>query len=76
MPMRDWTRVDAGVFPTGTLRLLYEANPTAFLAEQAGGVASDGKGRVLDRVPKSLHERTPLLVGSKYEMDLLQSFLK
>ena len=62
--------------PTGKLRLLYEANPTAFLAEQAGGVASDGKGRVLERVPKSLHERTPLLVGSKYEMDLLQSYLK
>jgi fructose-1,6-bisphosphatase I len=54
--------------PDGKLRLLYEANPVAFLAEQAGGVAIDGKRRVLDIQPKSIHQRTPLVVGSRVEM--------
>jgi fructose-1,6-bisphosphatase I len=62
-------------FPQGKLRLLYEANPIAFLAEQAGGVATNGKGRVLDVVPTGLHQRTPLLVGSREEMDSLMSML-
>ena len=62
-------------FPQGKLRLLYEANPIAFLAEQAGGVATDGKGRVLDVAPAGLHQRTPLLVGSREEMDSLMSML-
>lgn len=61
--------------PSGKLRLLYEANPIAFLAEQAGGAATDGKVRIMDKQPKSLHERTPLFVGSKSEMDRLQRFL-
>lgn len=59
----------------GKLRLLYEANPVAFLAEQAGGVATDGRGRILDIQPTGLHQRTPLLVGSRDEMDRLQSVL-
>lgn len=50
--------------PEGKLRLLYECSPMAFLAEQAGGAASDGKGRVLDIVPKKLHQRTPIFIGS------------
>ena len=54
--------------PQGKLRLLYEANPIAFLAEQAGGGASNGSGRVLDVQPKNIHERTPLVVGSSTEM--------
>ena len=54
--------------PTGKLRLLYEANPIAFIAEQAGGVASDGRRRVLDIQPESIHQRTPLIVGSQVEM--------
>jgi fructose-1,6-bisphosphatase I len=59
----------------GKLRLLYEANPMAYLAEQAGGMATDGAGRILDIVPESLHQRTPLLVGSKEEMETLMCFL-
>ena len=49
----------------GKLRLTYEAAPLAFLAEQAGGYASDGKGSILDIQPESLHQRTPLFIGSK-----------
>lgn len=51
--------------PYGKLRLLYECNPIAFLAEQAGGIASDGFNRILDIQPKELHERVPFFVGSK-----------
>ena len=60
--------------PQGKLRLMYEANPIAFLAEQAGGRATDGKGDILDRVPTSLHERTPLFVGSKSELKRLEQY--
>ena len=58
----------------GKLRLLYEANPIAFLAEQAGGVASDGRQRVLEKQPQSIHERTPLIVGSRDETKRVLSF--
>ena len=60
--------------PKGKLRLLYEANPLAMIAEQAGGAATDGKNRILDKVPASLHERTPLLIGSGAEVDKVLSF--
>jgi fructose-1,6-bisphosphatase I len=50
--------------PGGKLRLLYEGFPLAYLAEMAGGAATDGEGRVLDRVPTKLHERTPLIIGN------------
>ncbi len=49
----------------GKLRLMYECNALAFLAEQAGGLASDGQGRILELKPKDLHQRTPFYVGSK-----------
>jgi fructose-1,6-bisphosphatase I len=62
-------------YPSGKLRVLYEANPIAFLAEQAGGAATDGKGRILDIRPAGLHQRTPLLVGSQKEMELLSKML-
>lgn len=62
--------------PGGKLRLMYEANPIAFIAEQAGGIACDGKNRILDKVPTSLHERTPLIVGSKKEAERLQKYLR
>ncbi|OBY51998.1 class 1 fructose-bisphosphatase [Aggregatibacter aphrophilus] len=52
-------------YPNGKLRLLYEGNPMAFLAEQAGGVASDGYNRILDLKPTTLHQRVPLFIGSK-----------
>ena len=55
-------------FPSGKLRLLYEANPVAFLAEQAGGSASDGTQPILDVQPHDIHQRTPLVVGSEVEM--------
>jgi fructose-1,6-bisphosphatase I len=57
--------------PKGKLRLLYEANPLAFIAEQAGGVASNGCGRVLDIKPDAIHQRTPFMVGSPREMEAL-----
>jgi fructose-1,6-bisphosphatase I len=50
--------------PAGKLRLMYECNALAFIAEQAGGKASDGKGRVMEIKPKDLHQRTPFYVGS------------
>ena len=52
-------------YPNGKLRLLYEGNPMAFLAEQAGGVASDGYNRILDIQPTALHQRVPLFIGSR-----------
>ena len=54
--------------PGGKLRLLYEVNPIAFIAEQAGGVATDGTQRVLDVRPTNVHQRSPLIVGSRVEM--------
>ncbi len=59
--------------PEGKLRLLYEANPIAFIAEQAGGIALDGQRRVLDITPESIHQRTPLVVGGKQEMEHYQA---
>lgn len=53
----------------GRLRLLYEANPIALIVEQAGGAASTGRERILDILPKSLHQRVPILVGSRAEVD-------
>ncbi len=61
--------------PEGKLRLMYEANPIAFLAEQAGGMATDGRQRILSLVPKSLHQRTTLIVGSRQEFKLLEEVL-
>jgi fructose-1,6-bisphosphatase I len=52
----------------GRLRLLYEANPMSFLIEQAGGAAITGRERILDVVPCDLHERVPVILGSKNEV--------
>ena len=70
------TLLKGGVFlypPTkknanGKLRLLYEANPLAFIAEQAGGQAVSGASRIMDIVPKTIHERTPIVIGSNREV--------
>lgn len=51
--------------PNGKLRLMYECNALAFMAEQAGGVATDGKNRIMDIEPQTLHQRVPFYVGSK-----------
>jgi fructose-1,6-bisphosphatase I len=61
--------------PKGKLRLLYEANPLAFIVEQAGGAAIDGKKRILDVQPTELHQRTPLYIGSKREIDIAKQML-
>lgn len=55
-------------YPEGRLRLLYEANPVSFLAEHAGGSASNGVQRLLDVKPTDIHQRTPLIVGGETEM--------
>ncbi len=55
--------------PAGKLRLLYEANPMAFIAEQAGGIASDGTNPVMNVTPRGIHQRTPLILGGKVEME-------
>jgi fructose-1,6-bisphosphatase I len=60
----------------GKLRLLYEANPVALLAEQAGGVALDGAKRIMDIEPTSIHQRTPLVVGSRFEMSDFERFIQ
>jgi fructose-1,6-bisphosphatase I len=57
--------------PHGKLRLCYEANPLAFIAEQAGGAATDGHRRILDIVPTELHQRTPLLIGSTNDVEFV-----
>lgn len=61
--------------PNGKLRLLYEANPLAFIIRQAGGLATDGKQDILDIVPESLHQRTPLIIGSKFEVRKFLEFM-
>lgn len=58
----------------GRLRLLYEANPMAFIVEQAGGVASTGRERILDIQPTGIHQRVPVILGSKNEVERLVSY--
>jgi fructose-1,6-bisphosphatase I len=59
----------------GKLRLLYEASPLAFIVEQAGGAATDGEERILDIQPSELHQRTPLFIGSKNDVDAARAML-
>ncbi|AOR62563.1 class 1 fructose-bisphosphatase [Pectobacterium wasabiae] len=63
-------------YPKGKLRLLYECNPMAFLAEQAGGKASDGKNRILDIMPEKLHQRSPFFVGTESMVDDVERFIR
>lgn len=62
--------------PKGKLRLLYECNPCAFIVEVAGGIATNGKQRILDVQPTALHQRSPFFAGSKLMMEELESFMK
>jgi fructose-1,6-bisphosphatase I len=63
-------------YPNGKLRLLYECNPMAFIAEQAGGKASDGRGnRIMDLKPESLHQRIPIYVGSRQMVDKAENLI-
>ena len=76
--------VQGGVFlypgtiqsPEGKLRLLYESAPLAMLIEQAGGRATTGLVDILDVVPKKLHQRTPLIIGSKQDVAKVESFIQ
>ncbi len=61
--------------PKGKLRLLYECAPMAFLAEQAGGAATDGRRRILDLVPEALHERVPLVIGCQADVEYVRTVL-
>jgi fructose-1,6-bisphosphatase I len=77
------TLVKGGIFaypadtksPDGKLRLLYEANPMAYLFEQAGGTATTGIDRILDIHPKSVHDRTPLVLGSRHDVSAYRQFM-
>ncbi len=62
-------------YPKGKLRLLYECNPMAFLAEQAGGKASDGARRILDIMPEKLHQRCPFFVGTESMVNDVERFI-
>jgi fructose-1,6-bisphosphatase I len=62
--------------PHGKLRLTYEAAPLAFIANQAGGYASDGNQDILDIVPTSLHQRTPLYIGDKVLVEKAEQYIR
>ncbi|HET9275452.1 MAG TPA: class 1 fructose-bisphosphatase [Gemmatimonadales bacterium] len=75
--------VNGGIFmypgdtrnPAGKLRLLYECSPMAFIAEQAGGAATNGVERILDLVPSALHQRSPLVIGSRDDVEFVRRTL-
>lgn len=62
--------------PNGKLRLMYECNPMAFIVEQAGGRASDGKRRILEIKPEKLHQRVPIFIGSEEDVLMVEKFLR
>lgn len=59
----------------GKIRLMYEANPLAFISEESGGAATDGKQRILDKKPEALHQRTPLIIGSRQNVGEVLRFV-
>lgn len=61
--------------PNGKLRLMYECNPMAFIIEQAGGRASNGKQRMLDIQPENLHQRVPVFIGSEEDVKMVEKFM-
>lgn len=77
------TLIKGGIFayptdsksPKGKLRLLYEANPMAYIFQQAGGIAIDGERPILDIVPTDLHQRTPLVIGSMEDVAIYKQFM-
>jgi len=58
----------------GKLRLMYEANPMSFIVEQAGGVSSTGRERIMEVQPTGVHQRVPVILGSKNEVERLVSY--
>lgn len=63
-------------YPQGKLRLMYECNPLSFIIEQAGGTAIDGNVRILDIMPESIHQRTPIYIGSKVNVNTVKKYLE
>lgn len=63
-------------YPNGKLRLMYECNPLSFIIEQAGGMATDGKTRIMELEPTSIHQQTPIYVGSKENVQKVMDFLE
>jgi len=61
--------------PNGKLRLIYEANPMAFIVEQAGGKASNGHSDILQMVPEKIHQRVPLYIGCSYDVQMLEEYI-
>ena len=62
--------------PNGKLRLLYECNPLAFIIEQAGGAATDGFERIMSKQISSIHERTPIIIGSSEMVEQAHAFMR
>lgn len=62
--------------PNGKLRLLYECNPMSFIVEQAGGISSTGKGRIMEVEPNDLHQRVPMFIGSKNMVNQILDYIK
>lgn len=60
----------------GKLRLLYEANPMSMIVEQAGGASSTGRGRIMELKPEDIHQRVPVILGSKNEVEIVASYHK
>lgn len=63
-------------YPEGKLRLMYECNPHSFIIEQAGGMAIDGKQRIMEILPTAIHQRTPIYIGSPENVKMAKSFLE
>ena len=70
--MYPWDKREPG--KPGKLRLMYEANPMAFLVEQAGGQATNGQQRIMDLQPTKLHERVSVILGSKNEVQRVTDY--
>lgn len=62
--------------PTGKLRLMYEGNPMSFLAEQAGGMSTNGYENIMDIIPTEVHQRTPLYIGNSEEVNMIHNFIQ
>ena len=64
------------LYPEGKLRLMYECNPLSFIIEQAGGMAIDGKKRIMEIEPTAIHQRTPIYIGSKNNVEKVKEYLE
>jgi fructose-1,6-bisphosphatase I len=62
--------------PNGKLRLTYEANPMAFIIEQAGGKASNGHQDIMQLTPENIHQRVPLFIGCSYDVSLVEEYIR